>query len=93
MKHLIMVLIATAASISMADSYVNGYYRQNGTYVQPHMRSNNDGNIYNNYSTQGNVNPYTGSQGTINPYAQQRQINPNNYYPGSQTAPKSAWDN
>ena len=50
------------------DAHVNGYYRSNGTYVQPHMRSAPDNNPYNNYSTQGNVNPYTGQQGTVNPY-------------------------
>lgn len=47
---------------------VNGYYRQNGTYVQPYMKTIPDGNPYNNFSTQGNVNPYTGAVGTVNPY-------------------------
>ena len=51
-----------------ADVFVNGYYRNDGTYVQPHYRSNPDGNILNNWSTQGNVNPYTGKTGTVNPY-------------------------
>ena len=39
---------------------VNGYFRKDGTYVQPHYRSNPDGNPYNNYSFPGNTNPYTG---------------------------------
>jgi hypothetical protein len=47
-----------------ADTYVRGYFRSNGTYVQPHYRSAPDGNPYNNYSTYPNVNPYTGQQGT-----------------------------
>ncbi|MGB4257893.1 MAG: hypothetical protein WBL15_09365 [Phycisphaerae bacterium] len=47
-----------------ADVPVRGYYRNDGTYVQPHMRSNPDGNPFNNYSTYPNVNPYTGVQGT-----------------------------
>ncbi len=40
--------------------HVNGYYRKNGTYVQPHYRSAPDGNPYNNWSYPGNTNPYTG---------------------------------
>lgn len=49
------------------DVYVNGYYRKDGTYVQPHYRSAPDGNPYNNYSFPGNVNPYTGERATGNP--------------------------
>jgi hypothetical protein len=52
------------------DTYVRGYYRSNGTYVQPHMRSAPDGNRFNNWSTRGNVNPYTGQAGTKSPYGQ-----------------------
>lgn len=43
---------------------VRGYFRSNGTYVQPHYRSAPDGSFYNNWSTYGNVNPYTGEVGT-----------------------------
>lgn len=52
------------AGIAMADQNVNGYYRANGTYVQPYTRSSSDSSYNNNYSTQGNTNPYTGQQGT-----------------------------
>jgi hypothetical protein len=45
---------------------VNGYFRKNGTYVQPHYRSNPDGNPYNNWSFPGNTNPYTGETATGN---------------------------
>lgn len=51
-----------------ADTYVNGYYRSSGTYVQPHYQTAPDSNPFNNYSTQGNINPYTGKVGTANPY-------------------------
>lgn len=44
--------------------WVNGYYRRDGTYVQPHYRTAPDGNISNNWSTSPNVNPYTGKTGT-----------------------------
>lgn len=72
MKNLLIIsglVISTfvAASPAKADVYVDGYTRQNGTYVQPHYRSNPNGNPYDNWSTRGNVNPYTGSYGTRNP--------------------------
>jgi len=51
-----------------ADVHVRGYYRNDGTYVRPHMRSSPDGNVFNNWSTKGNVNPYTGKTGTKDPY-------------------------
>ncbi|MAT67951.1 MAG: hypothetical protein CMJ58_00325 [Planctomycetaceae bacterium] len=47
-----------------ADTWVRGYFRSNGTYVQSHYRSDADGNFYNNWSTYPNVNPYTGRVGT-----------------------------
>ena len=47
------------------DVYVRGYFRSNGTYVQPHYRSAPDGNFSNNWSTYPNVNPYTGKMGTL----------------------------
>lgn len=46
---------------------VKGYFRKDGTYVQPHYRSNPDGNPYNNWSFPGNTNPYTGKTATGNP--------------------------
>lgn len=35
---------------SPSDVYVRGYFRRDGTYVQPHYRSSPDGIIWNNYS-------------------------------------------
>jgi hypothetical protein len=52
MKKLILALVALTimATSAMADVYVNGYMKQNGTYVAPYVRSNPDGNPYNNYN-------------------------------------------
>ena len=36
-------------NVQMAQVYVDGYYRRDGTYVRPHVRSNPDGNCWNNY--------------------------------------------
>ena len=57
-----------AASIveALAQTHVNGYYRTDGTYVQPHWRSSPNYTTYDNWSTRGNVNPYTGQVGTRN---------------------------
>ena len=56
---------------------VKGYYRKDGTYVQPYMRSSPDGNPYNNYSYPGNVNPYTGKVAGGNPDTYLKKYNKN----------------
>ena len=61
-----MLIIATTA---LADVYVRGYYRSDGTYVQPHYRSSPNSTTLDNWSTKGNVNPYTGKRGTRDPYS------------------------
>jgi hypothetical protein len=69
-----LILFAVSAVSAFAQQSVNGYYRQNGTYVQPYTRSSPDGSVTNNYSYSGNVNPYTGATGT-------------NHYTHDQTSP------
>lgn len=49
------------------DTYIDGYVRNDGTYVQPHHRSAPDSYMDNNFSTRGNINPYTRDRGTVNP--------------------------
>jgi len=51
-----------------ADTYVNGYTKKNGTYVQGYYRSTANKTKYDNYSTKGNINPYTGKTGTKKVY-------------------------
>ena len=60
----VLVIICATSFAANADVYVRGYFRGNGTYVQPHYRSNPDGNPNNNWSTYPNVNPHTGRMGT-----------------------------
>ena len=72
MKNVFVTAMIAAASAftfapAHADTYVNGYYRNNGTYVAPHYRSSPDSSFNNNWSVQGNVNPYTGQSGTRAP--------------------------
>lgn len=44
-----------------------GYKNENGTYVQPHHRTNPNGNTRDSCGTLGNVNPRTGQVGTRTP--------------------------
>jgi len=65
-KAIPILLLSTLLGISeaVADVAVKGYYRKDGTYVAPHMRSSPNGTTSDNWSTYGNVNPYTGKAGT-----------------------------
>ena len=49
---------------NLNNVYVNGYRRNDGTYVKSHVRSKADSSFRNNYSTKGNTNPRTGKPGT-----------------------------
>jgi len=79
MRKIVVLLTALLGFTSVqADTSVSGYYRKNGTYVQPHYRTNPNSTINDNYSTAPNVNPYTGERGTRSPdYS----------YPSGYTAP------
>lgn len=67
MKNWLLLFLLFSTLSTVAQVHVRGYYRKDGTYVQPHMRSSPDGNPYNNYSFPGNTNPYTGKVATGNP--------------------------
>jgi len=68
MKRLVaLFLLASVSSAVHADQHVRGHYRSNGTYVQPHYRSDRDGSYNNNWSTRPNFNPYTGEMGRRSP--------------------------
>jgi len=64
-----LYILFTLLTIESASAgYVQGHYRNNGTYVNGYHRTDSDGDKFNNYSTQGNHNPYNGKAGTVNPY-------------------------
>ena len=61
-----IVLFISSVSLSLsAQTRVSGYFKSNGTYVQPHVRSSRNSTNHDNWSTRGNMNPYTGSTGSI----------------------------
>jgi len=84
MKAILLLFIFAITLQISAQVKVRGYYRKNGTYVQPHYRSNPDGNPYNNWSYPGNANPYTGKTATGNP-----DTYLNNYYNRSSNSSKN----
>ena len=63
-RILILFGLLLCFSAAFADTYVNGYYKRDGTYVNGYTRSSPDSTNWNNYSTQGNSNPYTGNEVT-----------------------------
>lgn len=62
------VFLGLLVGVSFADVQVSGYYKNNGTYVQPYTRTSPNSNTFDNYSSRPNYNPYTGNQGTVNSY-------------------------
>jgi hypothetical protein len=73
MKTIVCSLLLTAIGTvlalgpALADTSVKGYYKKDGTYVQPHKRSDPNSSKTDNWSTKGNTNPYTGKEGTKDP--------------------------
>lgn len=63
----VIAMLGAAAAEARAVR-VKGYFRKDGTYVAPHVRSAPNASRLDNYSTKGNVNPYTGKTGTVDPY-------------------------
>jgi len=55
-------------SVTFAQSWVDGYYKKDGTYVPGHFKSNSNNTTLDNYSTKGNINPFTGEKGYKDPY-------------------------
>lgn len=70
MKFLYIVFcLLCITNICFSNTYVNGYYRGNGTYVKPYYRSNPDGYSYNNYSnTRSNYNSSFSNSNTYTDY-------------------------
>ncbi len=63
-NSLFLIAFLFFSVLSFAQVSVCGYYRSNGTYVQPHQRTYPNATRNDNYSTIGNINPHTGRAGT-----------------------------
>lgn len=44
--------------------YQSGYTKDNGTYVEPHYKTNSNSTNWDNFSTKDNYNPYNGNTGS-----------------------------
>lgn len=66
MKTLILAISALLAfgAHAQKSTQVDGYVKQDGTYVPPHTRTTPNSTTSDNYGTKGNYNPYTGKTGT-----------------------------
>lgn len=58
-----ILLLSAIMPAEACETFVNGYYRRDGTYVQPHYRTCRNKTVNDNWSTRDNVNPYTGREG------------------------------
>lgn len=64
-KSIVFASLMCIIPLSFGDVWVDGYTRRDGTQVNGHYRTEPDGYINNNWSTQGNVNPHTGKRGMV----------------------------
>jgi len=83
---LVLLLALGISSQAFTQTRVRGYYRSDGTYVQPHYRSAPNGTASDNYGAQGNQNPYTGQQGT------RTQQQPSNTPSSTYTPPSGSYN-
>lgn len=66
-KFVFVAILTILASMAYGQTYVNGYFKSDGTYVQGHYKTTPNNTVWDNYSTVGNVNPYTSQVGTVQP--------------------------
>ena len=97
MKQIFTILLFFAFLFSFAQTnsnhvYVSGYYKSNGTYVQPHYRTAPNSTNRDNFSTRGNTNPYTGQPGYITPDSNTSSTyTPSRYSNSTTTYPKTTY--
>ena len=88
MLALTIVFLLTLVGSVFADTWVNGYTKRDGTYVAPHVRSDPNGTVTDNWSFKGNTNPHTGKEGDN--YYRHSPSSP--YFDGSQKKSKGLYD-
>jgi hypothetical protein len=67
MKSLFFILafvLTSLLSFAQTQTWVSGYYKSNGTYVQGHYRQTPNNTNHDNWSTKSNYNPNNNSNGT-----------------------------
>jgi hypothetical protein len=89
MKSFIFILgfiLTSVFTYAQTQTWVNGYYKNDGTYVQGHYRQTPNTTNHDNWSTTQQRNPYTNENGTK---AKDYSSQANNYGSGQtiQTGP------
>lgn len=91
MKKAGRIIISIILGVSMflavsapVDAYtsVRGYYRSNGTYVKPYVRSNPNGLKYDNYGYSPRQGSYNSTYGRSTYWNTPTYITDRNYYEG-----------
>ena len=67
-KYFILFLAFSFIIPSAFAGYVRGYYRKDGTYVEPHYRSDYPRNTYSKIYKNYPYNPYKKKNPITNPY-------------------------
>lgn len=75
-KAVVTILVLTASTTAFA---VNGYYRADGTYVQPYQRSQPDQYRYNNLNSQSHGGKQRDEFSNPPTFNQSNPQNPNYY--------------
>ncbi len=60
----LIIMLVSFFATAQGYTYVSGYTRSNGTYVEGYYRTLPNSTLNDNWSTIGNVNPFTGVYGT-----------------------------
>lgn len=85
---ILLAIFVLSASFGFADAYVRvrGYYRNDGTYVSPHVRSNPNSLRYDNYSYRGgnlyNPSYYSSSRNYSSSWYTPSYLTDTDYYRG-----------
>jgi len=58
-----LILLYSYSQVNPNSKYQRGYYKKNGTYVQPHYKTVSNKTNADNYSTKPNSNTYTSKKG------------------------------
>lgn len=67
MKRIVALAMLTLSFVTQAQVQVKGYYKSNGTYVQPHIRSSPDSTKTNNYGSAKSSFEYSSEGGYASP--------------------------
>ena len=58
-------LVLSFSAFAQTSTFVPGYVKKNGTYVEPYWKTTPNSTKLDNYSTKPNENPFTGKEGKV----------------------------